>query len=238
VAELGRRIFRRVGRLLPKHRVRSVDFGTLDRLTPIDRDFGFDRGQPIDRHYIETFLGKRGAPPADIRGRVLEVGGSEYADRFGDSIERVDVLDVDLDNPQATIVSDLSEGEGIPSEAFECVICTQTLLLIYDVGAAVRTIHRALAPGGVALVTVPGISQVCRPRGGSWIDYWRFTSASAERLFADVFGTAQVSIEAFGNVLTSAAFLYGLAVEDLDPSALETHDPDYELLIAIRAVKR
>ena len=37
-------------------RVGRVRFGSLRRLTPISRAFGFDRGLPIDRYYIERFL--------------------------------------------------------------------------------------------------------------------------------------------------------------------------------------
>jgi hypothetical protein len=44
-----------------------VEFGSFRRLTPISRLWGSDRGQPIDRRYIENFL-KRHA--GDIRGRV------------------------------------------------------------------------------------------------------------------------------------------------------------------------
>jgi len=35
----------------------TVDFGALRRLTPVSRIVGFDRGLPIDRYYIERFLG-------------------------------------------------------------------------------------------------------------------------------------------------------------------------------------
>ena len=44
-------------------------------------------------------------------------------------------------------------------------------------------------------------------------------------------------VEAQGNVLAATAFLYGLASEELRPAELNHHDPDYQLVIAIRAVK-
>ena len=37
------------GRLLP---TRTVRFGDLRRLVPFSREFGFDRGTPVDRFYI------------------------------------------------------------------------------------------------------------------------------------------------------------------------------------------
>jgi SAM-dependent methyltransferase len=225
-----------------------VRFGGLRRLTPVGRHHGGDRGQPIDRHYIENFLSRHAGVGeymvGDVRGLVLEVGDDYYAKKFGvpaserpGGVERIDVLHVDESNSQATIVGDLTAADHIPSDTFDCVICTQTLLLIYDLRAAVSTLHRILKPGGVVLATVPGISQICRPDVDLWGDYWRFTTRSARRIFEEAFPPENVKVESFGNVFASVAFLHGLAVEDVRKSELELRDPDYELLIAVRAVK-
>jgi hypothetical protein len=107
--------------------------------------------------------------------------------------------------------------------------------LIYEVEAAIGTLHRMLAPGGTALVTFPGISQTCRPERDLWGDYWRFTSMSARRLFESAFAPEGVRVEAYGNVLAATAFLFGLATEELRVEELEPRDPDYEMLIAVRA---
>lgn len=222
--------------------------GGARRLTPVSRIFGGDRGQPIDRYYIERFLtghaGKEGYVVGDIRGRVLEIGEDSYTRRFGGwggtgptAVERVDVLHADESNPAATIVGDLRSGENIPSNSYDCVICTQTLHLIYDVHAAVATLHRILTPGGVVLATVPGISQICRPDADLWGDHWRFTTRSARRLFEGLFPAENVRVEAHGNVLAATAFLWGMAAEEMKEHELEMHDPDYELLITIRAQK-
>ena len=61
----------------------------------------------------------------------------------------MDVLHYTADNPQATIAADLARGEAIPSDAFDCILCTQVLHCIYDCRAAVRTLYRILKPGGV-----------------------------------------------------------------------------------------
>jgi len=232
--------------------VGQVRFGHLRRLTPMSRGFGFDRGLPVDRHYVEAFLRRHESTPeygaGDIAGHVLEIGGDDYTRRFGgwtatpadgapSAVRELDVLHADASNPIATIVGDLVTGEGLPSEQFDCVICTQTLHVIYEVEAAVRTLQRVLKPGGVALVTVAGITQTCRPDRDLWGDYWRFTTLSARRLFETAFPAEGVQVEAYGNVLASTAFLYGLAAEELRPHELDARDPDYEMLIAIRAVK-
>jgi glycosyltransferase involved in cell wall biosynthesis len=214
-----------------------VDFGSLRRLTPISRRWGKDRGgQPIDRYYIERFLD---AHAADIRGRVLEVGDDTYARRFGtEAVVRRDILHAVPGNPEATIVADLARGgDQLPATAFDCVILTQVLQMIGDPGAAVRTVHRILRPGGVVLATVPGISQISRWDMERWGDCWRFTTLSARRLFASMFPPEQVSVAPHGNVLAATAFLHGLAAQDLRPEELDYHDPDYQVLITVRAVK-
>jgi len=55
----------------------SIDFR---RTTPFSREFGFDRGTPVDRRYIDGFLARNAA---DIHGHVLEIKDDPYTRRFG-----------------------------------------------------------------------------------------------------------------------------------------------------------
>ncbi len=212
-----------------------VRFGSLRGLRPICSDWGFSRGRPIDRYYIERFLA---AHAGDIRGRVLEIGSDAYTRAFGGGhVTRADVLHVAEAGPGTTIVADLADGAGLETDAFDCAIVTQTLQCIYDVAAAARTIQRILRPGGTALVTVPGISKISRHDMDRWGYHWSFTTRSAGRLFGDAFPGGDVRVAACGNVLAAAAFLYGLAAEDLTRAELDHVDADYELLITVRAHK-
>ncbi|EFK95345.1 glycosyl transferase family 2 [sediment metagenome] len=135
------------------------------------------------------------------------------------------------------MVGNLATGEGIPEAAFDCMIITQTYQMIYDVASAVFWTYSALKPSGILLATLPGISQISRYDMDRWGDYWRFTDTSARRLFYDVFGEENVTIETYGNVLTAIAFLHGLSAKELRKKELSYHDPDYQLLITVRAVK-
>jgi SAM-dependent methyltransferase len=210
----------------------SVRLGDLRRVTPLSRAFGYDRGEPVDRYYIEAYLARHAA---DVRGRVLEVGDDGYTRRFGgERVTRRDVLHVSDGNPNATIVGDLARGDAIPTAAFDCVILTQTLHLIFDVRAAVATLRRILAPGGVCLITVPGISQI---DAGAWRDtwYWAFTAASLRRALAEQFGEDRVRVDAFGNVLAASAFLYGLASAELTRAELDAQDESYPVTVVARA---
>lgn len=211
-------------------------FGSLRRVTPISDSFGYDRGLPIDRYYIERFLEEHSGT---IRGRVLEVGDSTYTSRFGGdaAVERADILDVRADNPRATIVGDLTEPDRFSADAFDCVICTQTLPYIYDVHSAVRTLHRILRPGGTVLATVTSVSRVWTKGDRLYGDYWRFTSRSSRLLFEQVFDSEQIAVVSYGNVLAAASFLYGLATSELRRDELDYNDPDIPLLIGIKARK-
>jgi SAM-dependent methyltransferase len=228
-------------RALRRRLRRRVRFGSLRRLTPLSAVYGFDRGLPVDRYYIEAFLARFASQPGyaagAIRGRVLEVGGREYADRFGPGAERVDVLHGGPGNPEATIVGSLTDEECLPAGAFDCIICTQTLHVIFDTRAALRTLHRALKPGGTLLLTAPGITRSCLPDRDAWGDWWRFTSLSLRRLLDELFEAEGVHVEAYGNLLAATAFLYGLAADELRAAELDTRDRDFEVLIAARAVK-
>lgn len=204
---------------------------------PVSRHFGADRGagKPVDRWWIERFLA---AHRADVRGRVLEIAESTYTQWYGDGeVTRSDVLFAAAGHPDATVIGNLVTGEGMPPAAFDCFLCTQTLHVIDDVAAAVRGIHDTLAPGGVALVTMPAVSQTSREDARDWGDWWRFTSTSATRLFADAFGAGQIQVRAHGNVMTACAFLYGLSAEELTDEELAYDDPEYEALITVRAVR-
>lgn len=207
--------------------------GQIASPRPLSNCYGFDRGTPIDRIYIEQFLERHSA---DIRGRVLEVGDDRYSRRFGgERIARQDVLHVHSDNPAATIVGDLADANTLPENSFDCVILTQTLQYVFDLRAAVSNLRRALRPGGVALITVPAIAPMCEDE---WLKghYWLFTAASVERLLAAGFGNDKVDVECLGNLYAATAFLHGAAAEEMSRRKLRQVDHAYPVTIAARAV--
>jgi glycosyltransferase involved in cell wall biosynthesis len=214
---------------------RKIRMGSLRRLTPVSRQFGFDRGQPVDRYYIESFLRWFAI---DIRGQVLEVGDDSYSRNFGgDRVTRQDVLHISEGHSGATIIGRLEDAPQIPSEQFDCVILTQTLHFIYDLRAALTTLYRILKPEGVLLVTLPGISQICHDRAYPEADSWRFTAYSAKRLFNECFPENEVHVQTYGNVLAATAFLYGLASRELKQNELDHVDSDYPVILGVRARK-
>jgi SAM-dependent methyltransferase len=211
----------------------TIRWGNLRRTVPFSREWGYDRGTPVDRVYIEAFLAQHAN---DVRGVCLEVMSADYTRRFGASrVSRSEVLDINPQNGMATIVADLGEADSLPMQRFDCIVFTQTLHLVPDMRTAVANVWRALAPGGVLLVTVSALSRH-DTRKGFHHDRWRVTKTGLEWLLGDLSG-AHVETATYGNLLSSAAFLYGLAAEELTPDELHFVDPAFPLIIAARVHK-
>jgi SAM-dependent methyltransferase len=207
--------------------------GAPRRTMPVSDDWGYDRGQPVDRYYIDRFLAEH---RADIRGRALEVRENLYVDRYGSGVSECDVLDVDPDNPRATIAADLSEPRSLPQSQFDCIVLTQTLQYVGDVAIAVQNLREALRPEGVLLATVPGVNRADEdPRRPS---LWSFTEAGGAKVFAPEFGEGNVEVRSYGNVLAATSFLTGLARQELRPEELDAHDLRFPVIVAVRAVRR
>lgn len=226
-----------LGRLqseLGAHHRSVLEWGDLKRTTPFSRNWGLDRGSPVDRYYIHSFVARHAA---DIHGTVLEVLDSDLTRRYGgDRVERSDVLDIDPGNRRASVIADLRNAQSIPSNTYDCFILTQTLHLLDDMPAAIRHAHRILKPGGVLLVTFPCASMVSSEYGSKG-DHWRVTEAGARRLLGGAFADSTIDVRSRGNVLAITASLYGLAYEELGQTELESDDPEYPLIITVRAVK-
>ncbi|HEX5480481.1 MAG TPA: polysaccharide deacetylase family protein [Dehalococcoidia bacterium] len=219
---------------LAHHAMDELDWGDLRRPDPVSRDWGYARGGPVDRPYIDAFVR---AHASDIRGRVLEVQEGELTARYGgERVSRRDVLDLDAANPLATVVADLRCAPSIAGESYDAVILTQTAHVIDDVEAVLRECHRALAPGGVLLATFPCASRVCLEYGPHG-DFWRVTPAGAATLVRRVFGP-DVEVQAFGNVLAQVAFLHGLGATELSQAEMAAGDPYNPMLVGVRARRR
>ena len=219
---------------LAQRGLRTLEFGDLRSTSPVSRSWGGERGVPVDRHYIHEFLKEHAA---DVHGHVLEVLSGNLTTRYGaDRVERSDILDIDPGNNCATLIGDLRVADELPEGVYDCFILTQTLHLIDDIDAAVRSARRVLKPGGVLLATLPCSSMIATEYGAKG-DHWRVTEAGARALFERVFAPGELTIRARGNVLTTTAFLHGLSCDDVTPEELALDDPAYPLLITVRAQK-
>jgi hypothetical protein len=96
-------------------------------------------------------------------------------------------------------------------------------------------------PGPIVCMTV--ISTAMRNNRSTLPSFgmpWHFRTsgpACPRLLFKEAFPVENVRVDSFGNVLEATAFLHSPAAEELRPTELEYRDPDYELLITIKAAK-
>lgn len=191
--------------------------GQLRSTVPVTRAFGFDRGKPVDRFFVERYL----AAKSDlIRGRVLEIGDNEYTLTYGGAkVTQSDILHIDEKNPKATFIGDLSDCGHIPDALFDSIVLTQTLQMIYDTRAALATLHRLLVPGGSLIATFPGLSQISDDDWGpSW--HWGWSRGQAESLLRAAFPAGGIEVEALGNRYAAVGFLHGLVAEELEEERL------------------
>lgn len=221
---------RRVARWERGRRIaRPVRWGSLRRTRPVSTDFGFDRGTPVDRIYLDRFFAEH---TADIRGAVLEVGGPAFSGPHGHDVTSTDILDIDAMNPRVTIVGDLSVPGVLPAEAFDCAVVPQTLQYVADPRGAIENLVGALRPGGVLLLTLPVIAQI--DHGAPAVDRWRVTPTGLRDLLGRWCPDAEVTVTSVGNVLTATAFLQGIAAEELRPEEFDVTDPIYPMLAMAR----
>ncbi|MGE5498036.1 MAG: polysaccharide deacetylase family protein, partial [Syntrophothermus sp.] len=200
---------------------------------PVSRLFGFDRGNPIDRYYIEKFLQNN---RRDIKGTVVEIAENTYTKRFGNNVTESLILSY-TKAPNVDIVGDFATGENIPKSRFDCIILTQTIQFIYDVKSALLNAYNSLRDGGTLLLTASGISQISRYDMDRWGEFWRFTDRTFEALIKDVIPSAEFEIDTFGNVAVAKAFLDGLAYEEIPQDVLDYKDPDYQVLLSVKIKK-
>lgn len=211
-----------------------VKWHNLRVTKPVSTVFGFDRGTPVDRYYIEKFLRENSV---HIKGRVLEIENSTYSKKFGTAVTQFDVLHYTHNNSSATIIGDLTKKETLPEGAVDCFICTQTFNFIYDFKEGIKGAYHLLKKDGRLLVTLAGVCQISQYDMKRWGDFWRFTTRSAEEAFGEVFGKENIKVGSFGNVLTSVGLLHGISSEEFTSEELDFRDDTYQVIITIVAKK-
>jgi SAM-dependent methyltransferase len=215
----------------PGETVVVTEFADLPR-EPLDDHYGFGRGTPVDRRYVEAFLNARRDA---IHGSVLEVQDNAYTMKFGDDrVSQSIVVDIDATNPRATLIADLQEAGSLAPDAYDCIILTQTLHLLRRPDQCIENCFRALRSGGALLATAPSVSRVSPtyPDG----DFWRFTPAGMAELFGRHW-PSDFMVDRFGNLRTCVAFLIGEVVEDLPDIVLDHDGPRFPLTVAVAANK-
>jgi SAM-dependent methyltransferase len=198
-------------------------------ITPLSDCYGYDRGTPVDRHYIRQFLTSNAGA---IRGDGAEVKDDTYLHQFGkERLRTATIIDIDPASPRATLHADIAEPGSLPPGAFDCIVLTQTLQLVSDPARALANCWQALRPGGTLLLTVPALGRISP--SGEDNDRWRCTPAGLRHLL--VTWPGQAGVTGYGNLRTCLAALLGEAAEELTSTELDHCDPAFPLLACASA---
>jgi len=205
-------------------------WGNLRRVAPFSVEFGFDRGTPIDRYYLEKFLDRH--RPL-ITGEVLEIQTVAYAERYGHDVRRADSVDVNA-RLHPTFLCDLARSDDVlPSEQYDCFLLPNTLQHLRDLDGCLRHALRVVRPGGVVLASAAGFVPLI-PDGP---DYWRLSADGWAELLRRRWAGCDVTVESHGNCLAGVAAMLGLAREELTSAELDVADPRYPVLVTVMCRK-
>lgn len=206
-----------------------VSLKSLD-VVPVHEDWGYRRGTPIGRVYIDDFLDME---RNYIVGDVMEVSETTYSEKFSNPKNVKSITAIHVDDVYGCRKANLETFEGLREKEFDTMIITQTLAYIYNLNAVAKNIHKALKNGGYAFITVSDIGHMGRVELENYGAYWGFHKDGCKKLFSNVFGEENVNVYTYGNAKTAICQLYGLCAEDLDDETLRFHDPIYPMIIGI-----
>ena len=200
-------------------------WGNLRRVTPISATYGFERGTPIDRYYVDKFFT---AHRQFITGRVLEIQTRDHTRKYGSGVTAADTLDI---NPEfrPTYRCDLANASMVPDGSYDCFLLPNTLCFLEDLDGALREARRIVRRGGLILATVPGFV----PLTPDVADYWHASADGWRVVVRRVWPDCDTAVESHGNCLAAAASMYGIATEELTAGELDANDPRYPVLVTI-----
>ncbi len=201
-------------------------WGNLRRLRPFSSNFGFDRGKPIDRYYLEKFLRENSRY---ISGKVLEIQINGYTLRFGKDISVTHTVDIRREfNP--TYLCDLAECDNvIPDDYYDCFVMPNTLHHLQDLHKCLKNALRIVRPGGVILASASAFI----PLVPDIPDYWRLSVNGWKEIINKAWAGCDVELKSYGNCLAVVASMLGLSSEELKEKELDFNDARYPVLITI-----
>jgi SAM-dependent methyltransferase len=190
----------------------------------IDAWPGGDRRRPpkSDRHYlalgrlaeqIEEEARRRLAGRSDAKVLDIGCGQKPYLPFFSPFAGKY--VGVDLaPGPYVDVVAP-AEELPFPDASFDLVLCTQALEHVAEPGKVLAEIHRVLAPGGTALVSVPFVFLYHPDPVESDQDYWRWTHSGLRRSFAAAGAWSEVDVRSQGEVIACLGLIVAQFVDEL-----------------------
>lgn len=202
---------------------------------PFSRKFGLEYGTSIARYYINHFIHENSDV---IRGVICEVGDDRYTSCYNTHIEDNYILHVKGKGNGKVIELDLTKELPIELESkFDCVICTQTIQMIYDKEYALYNLKKMLRTGGSALLSFSSISQLSESDYSSWGEYWRFSDIAVKDFLLKEFDDDKIRMRPYGNFKAAIALLCGIPAEMIAEKELDYYDKMYQTIITASVEK-
>lgn len=206
----------------------GLDFGSFKRRAPFCPDFGYSRGTPIDRYYLDKFI-------AEIRdevvGDTLEIGGKRQNQELYGFTRAASYLTMDVaPHPDVEVVADVHNAAAFPPGSVDTVVLLNVLEHCENPPLAVENVHRWLRDGGRVFCMVPNAQRV----HGAPNDFWRPLPSAIDLLFS-AFPERRLFV--YGNALSAVASLLGVAAEELSGEDLDWRDDEYPVATCIVARK-
>jgi SAM-dependent methyltransferase len=143
--------------------------------------------------------------------RLLDVGCGEKPYRPLFAAYASEYVGVDaVASPHAELVGPI-EALPVADGSYDVVLCAQVLEHVDDPARGVQELHRVTAPGGRVLLSTHG-AMVYHPNP---VDYWRWTHAGLERLFAAAGDWSSVRVTPGSGSTACVAMLSAIYVEHL-----------------------
>ena len=196
---------------------------------PISNYFGFERGDPIDRYYINNFIYEN---KNKIKGKILEIGDNRYSRNYTGYKKVIGIVP-----GKNILIYNLEKKPKKNIGKFDCIICTQVINYTFDFTSVIKNLHKLLNNGGSLLLTCSSTTRISNYDKNRYGDFWRFTDISLKKILVKFFNKKKIKVETFGNVSVCSKFLYGLSTDELSFKELNFKDKNYPLIICCVAKK-
>ena len=140
----------------------------VEAIARVDIDHGY-------AYESDALLDDRLRFMADHCQRVLDVGQSTRARLGLFRRDRIETLNVNLEQEPADIIDDICAPTRLEFGRYDGIVCLSVLEHVYDPFAAIANIHGLLRPGGYLLLHLPFLFRYHAPPDLAFTDGFRFS---------------------------------------------------------------